>query len=391
MKNMQNPHVTAIILAAGMGSRMGSETTKQRMCIHGESVLYRSVKAFNDSEKIASIIVVCREDEIDWARAETADFDKIFAIVIGGKTRAESAIKGFFAIPDECELVAIHDGARCLVSGKNIADVVDMALLHGAATACTPLTDTLKGISQDLLIDHTIPRDGLYLAQTPQAFDRALYSDALKNAKDVENITDDNMLLEMIGLKIYPVDTGRSNIKITTAEDIAYAEFILERNKAMNEFRVGHGYDVHRLVENRSLIICGVNIPFEKGLLGHSDADVLIHAIMDALLGAAGLGDIGRHFPDNDNSYLGISSLILLSKVAEMLKKNGYSVVNIDATIVAQRPKMAGYIDEMKRNISNILAIELSRTNIKATTEEGLGFTGSGEGIAAHAIVSIKK
>ena len=388
---MQNPHVTAIILAAGIGSRMGSETTKQRMCIHGESILYRSIKAFNDSDKIDSVILVCREDEIEWARAQTSDFDKIFAIVIGGKTRAESAINGFMAIPDECEFVAIHDGARCLVSEKNIADVVDMALVHGAATACTPLTDTLKGTSSDMLINHTIPREGLYLAQTPQVFARTLYSNALKSAQNAENITDDNMLLEMMGYKIYPVDTGRNNIKITTADDIAYAEYILERKRSVSEFRVGHGYDVHRLVENRSLIIGGVNIPFEKGLLGHSDADVLIHAIMDALLGAAGLGDIGRHFPDNDDCYLGISSLTLLSKVAEMLKENGYSVVNIDATIVAQRPKMSGYIDEMKKNISNILRIDSSRINIKATTEEGLDFTGTGEGIASHAIASIKK
>jgi 2-C-methyl-D-erythritol 4-phosphate cytidylyltransferase/2-C-methyl-D-erythritol 2,4-cyclodiphosphate synthase len=199
------------------------------------------------------------------------------------------------------------------------------------------------------------------------------------------------MMIEKVGEKITPVDIGKHNVKITTAEDILFAEYILERRSNMNEIRIGHGYDVHRLVPDRRLILGGVDIPFEKGLLGHSDADVLVHAIMDAILGACALGDIGRHFPDNDEEYRGVSSLELLRRVNVLIKNNGYSVVNIDATIVAEQPKIAQHIEKMIYNISQILTIEPSRINIKATTEESLGFTGRKEGISAYAVASVKK
>ena len=178
------------------------------------------------------------------------------------------------------------------------------------------------------------------------------------------------------------------NIKITTPADVHIAESIMKKRKGA-DMRVGLGYDVHRLVEGRALIIGGVHIPYEKGLLGHSDADVLLHAIKDAMLGAAGLGDIGKHFPDRDERYKGISSIKLLIEVKNMLRQKGYSVNNIDATIIAQAPRMAPYIDEMKKNIAHALSISIDRLNIKATTTEGLGFAGMGQGIAAQAVVSI--
>ncbi|MBQ8413938.1 MAG: 2-C-methyl-D-erythritol 2,4-cyclodiphosphate synthase [Clostridia bacterium] len=196
------------------------------------------------------------------------------------------------------------------------------------------------------------------------------------------------MLVERCGYKVYPVETGKNNIKITTPEDIDFAEYLLKKT-SVPEYRTGCGYDVHRFSEGRKLILGGVDIPFEKGLLGHSDADVLVHAIMDALLGAASLGDIGRHFPDTDESYKGISSLELLRRVNNLIWERGYSVINIDATIVIQRPKIASYIEEMVHNISKTLNIEQGRVNIKATTEEHLGFTGREEGAAAHAIASL--
>ena len=186
------------------------------------------------------------------------------------------------------------------------------------------------------------------------------------------------------------MDTGKNNIKLTTPEDIAYAEYVIERRGSV-DIRVGQGYDVHRLVEGRRLILGGVDIPHSKGLLGHSDADVLVHAIMDALLGACGLGDIGRHFPDNSEKYKDISSLLLLKRVSELILNNGFSVMNVDSTIVIQSPKIAGYIDEMVGNISKILGIERGRVNVKATTEERLGFTGREEGICAHAVATVKK
>ena len=385
-----NSHNTAaIILAAGSGSRMSSDITKQRMTLLGESVLLRSVRAFSSCTKISSIVVVCRADELDWSTEELSSVPKVCAIISGGKTRAESARIGFNTIPVETEYVAIHDAARCLITEENISSVIDAAIEHNASSAGTYVTDTVKRLDQGR-IEATLPRDELFLAHTPQVFKSSLYREALEKSASAEGITDDNMLIEALGIKVYPVDTGKSNIKLTAPEDIAYAEYIIERRSAM-EIRVGHGYDVHRLVEGRKLILGGVEVPHSKGLLGHSDADVLTHAIMDALLGACGLGDIGRHFPDTDESYKGISSLLLLKKVADLIRSRGFSVVNIDATVVLQSPKISGYIDKMVENIAEILEIEQGRVNIKATTEEHLGFTGSGEGACAHAVAAVKK
>lgn len=391
MKSSHNSGLTAIILAAGCGSRMNSSITKQQMTILGESILFRSVKSFNESDLVDSIVVVVREDEIEWAREELKNFTKICALVSGGKTRAESAKIGFASIPESCTFVAIHDAARCLITTENIKSVAEAAFVHDAATAATYVTDTVKQVGADGFINKTLPRGDLMLAQTPQIFSRKLYETALLLTNADDSITDDNMMVELAGAKVYPVDTGKQNIKITTVEDIAYAEFVLERRGSMNEIRIGHGYDVHRLVPERKLILGGVDIPHEKGLLGHSDADVLVHAIMDAMLGACALGDIGRHFPDTDEKYRGISSLELLDLVNGLIKNKGYSVVNIDATIVIQQPKIAPYIEKMINNICEILQIEQSRINIKATTEEKLGFTGSMEGVSAHAVVSVKK
>ncbi len=391
MSKVRKPHLSAVILAAGNGSRMRSNITKQRIEILGKSLLYHTVRAFSDCDCVDDIILVCRADEIDWALTELAFLSKPYRIVIGGKTRAESAMIGFSFIPEESEFVAIHDAARCLITDENIRAVADMAFTHGAATACTAVTDTLKASSDDGMIYTTVSREGLFSAQTPQIFSRRLYADAIEKAAFDEEITDDNMLIEMIGGRVYPVDIGRQNIKVTTADDLLYAEYIIDRRRCMSEIRIGHGYDVHRFVKGRRLVLGGVDIPYEKGLMGHSDADVLTHAIMDALLGGSGLGDIGRHFPDSDERYEGISSLELLRKVDKLIKSNGYSIVNIDATLILQSPKVAPYVEKMVDNFVAILDIERGRINVKATTEEKLGFTGSGEGASAHAVVSLKK
>lgn len=383
-------HTTAIILAAGNSSRMGENVRKQQLNLLGESVLYRSVKSFSLSEKIDSIVVVTRADEIDWVTAELASFSKVCAIITGGKTRAESAKIGFSAIPESTNIVAIHDGARCLVTPDKIDAVVDAATEHGAATAGTYVTDTVKQLKDGKIVK-TLSRDKLFFAHTPQVFSRELYERAISCADPNESMTDDNMFVEQLGSVIFPVDTGKENIKITTRDDISYAERILERRERMSEIRIGHGYDVHRLCEGRRLVLGGVEIPYTKGLLGHSDADVLVHAIMDAILGACGLGDIGRHFPDSDERYKGISSLILLRKVCNLIQNHGFEVVNIDATIVMQSPKIAGYIDTMISNIAEILGVEQGRVNVKATTEERLGFSGREEGVSAHAVASVKK
>lgn len=386
-----NKHfVTAMILAAGNGSRMNSDRTKQQITLLGESILKRTVKTFSSSDMIDHIVVACREDEIDWAKDELDDITKPVSIIVGGKNRAESSYYALKAVPKVSDFVAIHDGARCLVTVENIEAVLKEAFIHGAATAGTFVSDSVKQCA-DGFIEATIPRESVFLAQTPQVFSRKLYEKAINSVPLNESYTDDNMLAQAIGIKIFAVNTGKQNIKITTAEDLPYAEYILKEKNSMSEIRVGHGYDVHRLVEGRRLILGGVEIPHEKGLLGHSDADVLVHAIMDALLGACGLGDIGKHFPDSSDKYKDISSLVLLEKVCEIVKNEGYSIVNIDATLVMQRPKIAPYIDLMIANISKILHLECGRMNIKATTEEGLGFTGREEGASAYAVATVKK
>lgn len=387
---MKKTIVTAIILAAGSGSRMGSDVTKQRMNLCGRSILYRSVSAFSDCPDVDHIVLVVRPDEIGWARAELIGFHKVETIIPGGKTRAESVKCGFWAIPSDTDFIAIHDGARCLIKPDEIKAVLDKAFVYGAATACSSVTDTVKSVDDDGMINATLPREKLYLATTPQVFDKNIFADAMSRVSPSEQITDDNMLIELSGGRVYPVDIGKENIKITTAEDLSYAEYLLRRRE-MVETRIGQGYDVHRFSKGRKLILGGVDIPHSHGLLGHSDADVLTHAIMDAILGACGLGDIGRHFPDTDEKYKGISSMKLLSEVSSLVKAEGFTIVNVDATVVMQSPKIAPYIERMRDNFSNILNIERGRINIKATTEEHLGFTGSGEGACAHAVALVKK
>lgn len=385
-------NTTAIILAAGSGSRMNSSLTKQRMDICGESVLHRSVRAFSQSTLVNEIIVTCREDEVDFCKNELLfDFPKVKKIVIGGKCRAESAANAFAHCSPDCDFVAIHDAARCLVTVEMIDSVIAKAHETEAATAARRATDTVK-LSTDNVVESTLDRNLIFLASTPQIFSSSLYAKALANAEDLFAITDDNMLVEALGVKPAIVDVGSDNIKITTPDDIEYAEFLIKkRDKHMPEFRIGHGYDVHRFSEGRELILGGVKIPYERGLLGHSDADVLVHAVMDSLLGAAALGDIGRHFPDTDEKFRGISSLDLLKRVSVLLFENGYRINNIDVTLILQKPKIATYIEQMIDNISEVLDISRGRINIKATTEEKLGFTGSGEGAAAHAVSLLEK
>ena len=392
---MGNFKTSAIILAGGIGSRMQSDKTKQFIDILGKTVIERTVSAFDQSDKIVEIVLVVREEELDDIKAllSRADDYKPIRFALGGKCRAESALNGFEAADPDANFVLIHDAARCLITAEMIDKVVEKAHKYGAASAVCGVSDTVKTVDSDGKIVSTIPRNIVFRAQTPQAFSREIYQRALSECTDLSIITDDNMLVEGIGVDIYAVDLGPSNIKITTKEDLMLAKNILiERGEAeVCAFRIGHGYDVHRLVEGRKLIIGGVDIPYEKGLLGHSDADVLLHAIMDSLLGAAALGDIGKHFPDTSEEFRGASSIYLLTQVATMLKSEGFSVVNIDATVILEKPKIAPHVEKMVSNIAFALGISEKCVNVKATTEERLGFTGREEGACAHSVAMISK
>lgn len=372
------PSVTAIIVAAGASRRMGFDKLSYRLP-DGRTVLETSCALFAAHPAVDQLVLVAGGNRPQ-CEAIAAACPKPCTVVQGGATRADSVRSGLAAAKGQ--LVAIHDAARPFASAEIITAALQAAAESGAAAPAVPVKDTIKIADQDGKVVATPDRAMLYAVQTPQCFDRALYLQALEavSGEKASLVTDDCSLFELAGLPVTLTEGDYANLKITTKED-------LQKEKTM---RIGHGYDVHRLVEDRKLILGGVEVPYEKGLLGHSDADVLLHAVMDAVLGAAALGDIGQHFPDTDPAYKGADSLALTREVAKIIAAHGYKVGNIDATILCQRPKLAPHIPAMRQNIADAFSLPLDAVSVKATTEEHLGFTGEGLGIAAHAVALIE-
>lgn len=377
----------AVIVAAGSATRMQG-IDKMLVPLAGVPVVLRSVRALAASDCIDSLVIVTRTECMETLRTLCAEVSKPVTVVAGGASRPESVLAGLAALPEGTELAAIHDGARPLVTQAVIAEAVEAAERCGAAAPAVPVHDTIKQ-AENGLVRATPERKTLFAVQTPQVFDVKLLKTVLRAAmaRGIA-LTDDCSAVEAAGKPVVLTQGCEENLKITTPVDLTLAEAILKRRKTM---RIGHGYDVHRLTEGRRLILGGVEIPFERGLDGHSDADVLVHALMDALLGAAGLRDIGVLFPDNDPAYKNISSMLLLDRVMLTLEHAGYAVGNVDVTVLAQRPKLKDYIPVMRENLARAMKIPLDCVNIKATTEEGLGFTGSGEGIACHAVCLLER
>ena len=318
-------------------------------------------------------------------------------VLEGGKERQDSVAIGLLALMTDhpnTEYVLIHDGARPYVKTKVIKSTLDHTLQTGAAVAAVPVKDTIKMVGPDGIT--TPDRKNMFAAQTPQGFEVGLLRKAYELAAVQGFVgTDDAQLVERMGHPVALAQGDYTNIKITTPEDLPPRSTTdspaTSRNALTGNCLAGIGFDVHALVEGRPLILAGITIPFEKGLLGHSDSDVLTHAIMDALLGAAGLGDIGKHFPDTDNAYKGISSMTLLKQVVSLLDERGLKLVNLDATIIAQRPKMAPYHEAMIHSLAITLGCGADQLNLKATTTEKLGIPGREEGIAAEAICILTK
>ena len=370
--------VSAVLVAAGSSTRMGFD--KLSFDLGGETVLHRSIRAFAQCPQVTELVLVAGKNR-DFVAQQAADCPKPVQIVAGGATRAESAKNGVLAAHGE--LVAVHDAARPFVSAAVITAALEAAARCGAAAPAVPVKDTIKAAARgdgktvppDCAVQMTPDRSTLYAVQTPQCFDRAAYLAALAelDATRARLVTDDCSLFELTGRPVQLTQGDYANLKITTREDLPRPA-----QRKETEMRIGHGYDVHRLVEQRKLILGGVEIPFEKGLLGHSDADVLTHAVMDAVLGAAALGDIGQHFPDNDPEYAGADSLKLACRVAQILKEHGWRIENIDATLLCQRPKLAPHIPAMRANLAAAFGLPVEAVSVKATTEEHLGFTGEG-------------
>ncbi len=382
-----HPFVSAVILAAGNSSRMGRP--KQQIPLCGVPVLLRAVRTY---------ALLCNEVIVTAKEGDIPAFIQILGgtgakIIPGGSTRQHSAQKGLAAIDRKADYIAVADGARPLTTAKEIASVLQAAYQTGAAALAVKVNDTLKQADANRVITKTVPRDNLWQVQTPQIFSVSLYRQAMQAArKQEEDWTDDCQLMENIGVPVTLVEGHSANLKITTEQDIPVAEAILRQREERGEpigMRIGYGYDVHRLTPGRKLILGGVNIPNETGLSGHSDADVLLHAIADSLLGACALGDIGNLFPDTDEQYRDADSLMLLSEVAARVENAGYHIVNLDATVIAQCPKLSPYIPRMRENIAQACRITPDKVSVKATTEEGLGFTGKQEGIAASAVCTV--
>ena len=370
--------VIAIIAAAGRGKRLGSSLPKQFLKVRGRTILEMSVEAFEQNKYVDEIFVAANADYCELTEKLCRGFSKLKKIVAGGAERQDSVRAALDCLRGENGIVLVHDAARPFVSEAVINAVIEGTADFGAAIPTVPAKDTIRQV--DGTGSRTLQRETLACVQTPQGFRISLLKHAFEKAQAEGFLgTDDASLVERMGINISMVQGEDANRKITTREDLE------------TEMRIGTGYDVHRLVEGRPLVLCGEQIPYEKGLLGHSDADVLLHAVSDALLGAAALGDIGKHFPDTDPRYEGADSLMLLREVGRLLDETGYTVGNIDATVLCQAPKLAPHIPAMRQNIANALGLALDDVSVKATTEEHLGFTGEGLGIAAHAVALIEK
>jgi len=365
---------------------MGAAQPKQLIELGGRPILRRSVDALLGHPLVGDLVVALPRELLDAPPAYLVDGAKPITLVEGGATRRESVARAFARVSPLADVVVVHDAARPLVAADLVERTVLAAATHGAALAAVKVTDTVKRGGAGGAVVETVPRDDLFLAQTPQAFRVGVLRAALAQGADA---TDEATLVEQAGFPVHLVEGDPRNVKITTAGDLALAERLLERTPPT--FRVGHGYDLHRLVPGRPLILGGVSIPFDRGLLGHSDADVVCHAVTDAVLGAAALGDIGRHFPDTDPRWKGADSIRLLARASQLVRDAGWAVANVDVVVIAERPKLVPVVEEIRVNLAEALACGVDQISVKGKTNEGVDATGAGDAIAAHAVALLQR
>ena len=435
--------VAALIVAAGQGTRFGGDLPKVFVDLAGSPLFLWSLRAYDACPQIARSLLAVSEDHLGRAQqiCSAASLTKPCSVIPGGRRRQDTVLAGLEALrADPPDIIAIHDGARPLIDPDTIARSIALATEAGACVTAAPVSDTIKQAGEDGAVIQTPDRSALWRAQTPQTFRFAILFECYQRAfREGWEVTDDASVLERCGHSVRINPGPDTNIKITTMDDLRHAEALLrtggtgspacpeQRRRAASvpqsatppsdpcrsalqsatpgpsavlpspewrgaggeapfAFRIGIGYDVHGLVPGRKLILGGVDIPHETGLAGHSDADVLLHAICDAVLGAAAAGDIGALFPDTDPNFKGIGSAILCREVAAHIRELGYEIANVDATVIAQRPKLAPHMPQMRENIAAALGVEVSQVSVKATTTERLGFEGRQEGIGAQAV-----
>ena len=384
--------VAAVVVAAGRGERLGAPE-KVLLPLAGRPMLAWSLLALERAESIGPVVVVAgphtRKAIARLVRDE--GFAKVQAIVAGGERRQDSVAAGLAALPLGIEIVVIHDGARPLAE-PDLFDRCAAAAAEGrAAIAAIPVADTLKRVAAGA-ISGTIDRAGLWAAQTPQAF----RLESLRQVMAVnpgETVTDEARCFETAGVPVAVVPASLANLKVTHPEDIAVADALLRARHGVRPpaapVRTGIGYDTHRFVPGRRLVLGGVEVPHDRGLEGHSDADVLLHAIADAILGAAALGDIGQHFPPGDERFRDADSQDLLREAVRLVREAGWTPGNVDATLLAEAPRIGPHVPLMRERIAACLGISPDAVGVKATTNEGMGAIGRGEGIAALATATL--
>ncbi len=379
----------AIILAGGSGTRMGLDKQYMRLC--SKPMIEWTLDAFTGL--FSEIILVLSPENIGFYGKEIEA--RGIKIAVAGETRIKSLISGFSKLSPEADIIAVHDGARPLVSRDLISACMKEAEKNGASVPAVPLKDTIKKVSSDgLNAFKTLNRADYVAVQTPQCYKRNILEKIIEKTDLKKDYSDESQILEDLGIEVKIVKSDNFNIKVTTPEDIIIAEAFMKNTKKdepkRRKTRFGFGYDIHRMVEGRPLIIAGEKIKHKKGLIGHSDGDVVLHAICDALLGSIAAGEIGVYFPPTDLTIMGVSSRSIAEKVLEVLKTRRAEIIQIDATIVAEEPKMKPHYGTMRKNLSEIFKLDIADVSVKAKSKEGLGDVGAGNAITCYAVASVE-
>ncbi|MBD9149278.1 MAG: 2-C-methyl-D-erythritol 4-phosphate cytidylyltransferase [Spirochaetia bacterium] len=371
---------SAVIVAGGSGSRMGRP--KQMLPLGAKPVLVRTVEAFLQTPEIKEIVVVTPPEN-------RAELQKRFPGIVfadPGKTRLLSVKNGFLKTSAASQLVAVHDGARPLVEPAHISACLQAARQYGAAVLAVPVKDTVK-VCEGGFVQNTLDRAVLWAAQTPQCYRRPVLAEALEKFGQEEGATDESQLVEKLGIKVRVVPSSYKNNKITTPEDLIFAEALLENSVI---YRTGFGFDLHRLEPGRKLFIGGAEIPHTKGFLGHSDGDLVLHALCDAVLGALCAGEIGILFPPTDESIKGISSVKIVKKVLEIVRSRHAQIEHIDATIITQEPKIKPHYETVRKSLAKVFEMPLENVSFKSKSHEHVGEIGRGEAAMCHAVATLK-
>lgn len=380
-------HVSAIIVAGGRGARVGGPVPKQLIEIGGRTVLQRSVAACDQHPGVHALVVVLPAELVETGTTLVGPTRLPCRVVAGGARRQDSVRAGFAAVAPESDVVIVHDAARPFVTAPVIDRVIAAAADVGAAIPGVPVADTVKrgtSFGGVRTVAATVPREEVWLAQTPQGFRREVLAKAVADGAGSAEATDEARLVELAGGRVAIVDGDPRNVKITTGDDVAEAKRMASGN------RVGTGYDLHQLVSGRPMVLAGVDLQSPKGPLGHSDGDVVCHALTDAILGAAGAGDIGQMFPNTDPRWKNAPGLDLLQRALGAVHERGWRVVNADVTVILETPKLSPHVGEIRHRLADVLQVSVEAVSVKGKTNEGVDAVGRGEAIASHAVVLLE-